>query len=609
MMGSDPPDDTPTTPFIRLPPPSPDGSTDPADHPTELDQKALRLPLEDDPTQRAWDDEIEGHITQRVDVSETDILPGLPPPPPPEPDDLDPEDLVSEVVSSRSETGRLPASPTDIMQARQFSSLPQPHPAPPSPTSEGPTEEVSEWRGLHPASLVVNLFPRAWRTARAAWPLLLAVFIGSDSLGMRAADLLILFLFAGLSLWNTFIHWATLRYRMRENRLEIKSGLLNRQARTIDPGRIQNMELVQNLFHKFAGLVELRIETAGGTSTEGLLSALSVVEAKSLRARLAHVGSLALEDEAAPESEPLVVMSLSEILAYGLTRRTIGTVAVLTAVALEVLGQLDQDATQEIAQSVRPGMIVAAFLIAFAGSWIVSATASFFKHYGFKMFRAGDSIKTEEGLTTRRRVEIPLKKVQLVRADEPLMRRLMGYGSVEIETAGLGVQDGQVRQAEGVVPMVEQDELGQIVKAAAPLVQADPWTAELKPAHPRALWRASTAGTLQALAIALPAFFFLDIMDWFALLLIPLALISAWFDWNWQGWLVTDQAIISRHGFLNRQTYVLARDKLQSVHMVQGPLMRLHGLGRVVVRVAGSQVALPDVSKEDAARLMAKLTD
>ena len=43
-------------------------------------------------------------------------------------------------------------------------------------------------------------------------------------------------------------------------------------------------------------------------------------------------------------------------------------------------------------------------------------------------------------------------------------------------------------------------------------------------------------------------------------------------------------------------------------HLVQGPLMRLHGLGRVVVRVAGSQVALPDISKKDAARVMATLT-
>ena len=34
------------------------------------------------------------------------------------------------------------------------------------------------WRALHPLSLAVNLLPQAWRTARAAWPLLLVVVFG-----------------------------------------------------------------------------------------------------------------------------------------------------------------------------------------------------------------------------------------------------------------------------------------------------------------------------------------------------------------------------------------------------------------------------------------------
>ena len=559
MTVSDPTDDTPKPVFIELPDKSQD---DPEDALTELDTASPRLSRDDETTQHMWDDEIADHMTERATAVE-DGLPGLPPPKPPAPDDL----------------------PMDA-----------------------PTEQVEDWKRLHPASLAVNLVPRAWRTLRAAWPLLIALLIGSGGLGMRAADLLFLLLFAGLSMWNTFVHWMTLRYRMNGARLEIKSGLLNRQSRTIDPARIQNMELVENLFHKFAGLVELRIETAGGTSTEGLLSALSVAEARALRTRLAGVGSIAQEDETAPEAEPILAMSLAEILAYGISRRTIGTVAILTAVGLEATGSLDPSGMEELASFAGPGMLIAAFLIAFAGSWVLSAGASFFTHYDFKLMRTGDSIKTISGLTTKRRVEIPLAKVQLVRADEPLMRRMMGYGTIEIETAGLGVQDGEVRQAEGMVPMVEQDDLGAIVQTAAPRVGTDPWTTQLKPAHPRALWRAATAGSIQAFIIAVPAFIFLDVMGWVALALIPLSVVNAWFDWNWQGWLVTDNAIISRHGFLNRQTYVLARDKLQSVHLVQGPLMRLHGLGRVVVRVAGSQVALPDISKEDAARVMATLT-
>ena len=355
MTVSDPSDDTPTTPFIKLPQPGTEAY--PEDAPTELERASPRLSRDDDDTERMWDDEIADHMTERAQT-DTSPLPGLPPPQPPAPNhpaiDPDPQDDTS----------------------------------------------AEDWKRLHPASLAVNLVPRAWRTLRAAWPLLIALLIGSGGLGMRAADLLILLLFAGMSMWNTFIHWMTLRYRMNGDRLEIKSGLLNRQSRTIDPSRIQNMELVENLFHKFAGLVELRIETAGGTSTEGLLSALSVEEARTLRARLAGVGSLAQEDETSPEVEPVLALSLAEILAYGFSRRTIGTVAVLTAIALEVTGSLDPAGMEDLAQFAGPGMLIAAFLIAFAGSWVLSAGASFFTHYGYRLVRTGDSIKTEAGLTT-----------------------------------------------------------------------------------------------------------------------------------------------------------------------------------------------------------------
>ena len=139
------------------------------------------------------------------------------------------------------------------------------------------------WRSLHPVSLAVNLLPRAWATVRTLWPLLIFAFLGGESFGFHLAELMIVLIFTLASVWNTFIHWATLRYRMQQGRLEINTGLLNKQSRTIDPARIQNVELVQNLFHSWAGLVELRIDTAGELSTEGLLSALSVEDATELR--------------------------------------------------------------------------------------------------------------------------------------------------------------------------------------------------------------------------------------------------------------------------------------------------------------------------------------
>ncbi len=72
--------------------------------------------------------------------------------------------------------------------------------------------------------------------------------------------------------------------------------------------------------------------------------------------------------------------------------------------------------------------------------------------------------------------------------------------------------------------------------------------------------------------------------------------------------MVTPTAVVSRRGFFNRRTFILARDKLQSVHVVQGPFMRLHGLSRLVIRVAGSQVSLPDTGDDDTGWLYKELS-
>ena len=92
-----------------------------------------------------------------------------------------------------------------------------------------------------------------------------------------------------------------------------------------------------------------------------------------------------------------------------------------------------------------------------------------------------------------------------------------------------------------------------------------------------------------------------------ALLLVPVMMVLAALDWWSQGWLVTEHVVVARRGIRRRSTSILARDKLQSVHLHQGPLLRLHGLGRLAVRVAGSQVVLPDLAYEDALSLMDRL--
>jgi putative membrane protein len=499
--------------------------------------------------------------------------------------------------------------------------LPAPR-SPESAASENPAAEPP-WQSLHPLSLVANLVPQAWNTARAAWPLLLALFVGSGSMGMEAVDLSLLFVFFGLTLMRTLVHFLTLRYRVHAGHFEVRSGLFTRQARRLDPTRIQNIERVQNLFHKAVGLVEVRVETAGDASTQGLLSALSVEDAAQLQAdleRLVRGARPQPADPAAPNAtEPttteegastgttLVEGSALEAIAYGLSRRTVGTVAVLTAVFAEVFGRINPspEATRQVLQ---PNVLGPAVLLAFAGSWGWSAGRALLRHWRFTLRKNGDRLINEEGLTTRRRVEIPVQKVQLVRADEPLMRRWMGYGSVLIETAALGFADGQVRQAEGVVPMVERAVLPEVVQAATPNVTINPWTADMKPAHWRALWRMVAAGFIRTSLFAGVAWWFAGMWGLLALLALPVVALGDWLEWRRERWLVTPISVVVRRGLLRQSTWVLDRAKIQSVVVVQSPMMRLHGLGRVVVRVAGNSVALPDVALDVALDVFHDLT-
>lgn len=495
-------------------------------------------------------------------------------------------DIDSEEVSVGEVTGLVPLDgPLDTEEAPELE------------LDDPISEEIPgiDWRGLEAASVVVNLLPRTWKVLAGFWPFLLIAALGGGAVGSFGLDdLWWIALFIASGAWSTLIHYMTLKYRVHGGKLEIHEGLINKRQRVIDPARIQNVGLVRNVFHRMTGLVEVRLETAGEARTEGLLSALSERDAVQLIEVLNALRGRATAPE--PEDEDAVLsLGVGELLAFGLSRARVGVIGVLLVVAFEVLPLLSPEQTEATLDSLQPGVIAGLVLLAFALSWAGSGMLAVLRHYGFALFRDPDRLRSREGLLTEKKVEIPLSKIQLVLADEPLVRRWMGFGTLSVETAGLGsVQEG-VQAAELTVPMVDQSELATVARTAIPSIEIDPWRDRLAPAHPRALYRMIVAGLFKWSAIAVPCAIFLPPWGYAALALPVLSIVANVLDYRYQGWIVTPRVIVARRGFWRRQTWVLARDKIQSVHLVQGPLMRWHGLGRLAVMVAGSSVVLPDV--------------
>jgi uncharacterized membrane protein YdbT with pleckstrin-like domain len=157
--------------------------------------------------------------------------------------------------------------------------------------------------------------------------------------------------------------------------------------------------------------------------------------------------------------------------------------------------------------------------------------------------------------------------------------------------------------------MVERHALPLVVQAATPNVTINPWQATLKPAHWRALWRMMAGGVVRTLLFSGAAAWFFGLWGWLTLLALPLVAVVDWLEWRRERWLVTPISVVVRRGLFRQSTWVLDRAKIQSVVVVQSPMMRIHGLGRVVVRVAGNAVALPDVALDVALDVFQDLTE
>jgi putative membrane protein len=458
--------------------------------------------------------------------------------------------------------------------------------------------DSASWNALHPASVFVNLLPRTWSVVKSMWPLFLIMLFGGRADGQSLFDAALLSVFMMLTIGGTVLHWWTLRYRIFEGRLEVQTGFLNRQTRVIAPDRIQNLETVSNVFHRITGLVEVRIETASGTEVEGLLSALSVAQADRLMNALEELRKGAV-DSVPEEDLPIVAQNgLMDLFRFGATATRLGAALVVVGFLFEGQRRLDTG-IDLITDLGWPGFALGMVAI-LTGTWLLGTGRAVVRHYGFTMVHTASSLIATEGLLTRRRVELPRDKVQLVVVSEPLLRRWAGFGSVHIETAAARAEGGGIQNAEAVIPVVETRQLYEVVRHAVPALDVDIEGLTLRPPAPMALVRELIAASWQATVFGGAVSWWFWPWGLLALMTLPLGWIAVWLDHRHQGWLVTDEVIVARQGFLSRKTRIVARAKLQSSEVSQGLFLRRYSLGRLAVRVAGNVVALPIVQMDEA---------
>jgi len=480
-------------------------------------------------------------------------------------------------------------------------------------------------RRLHPLSILFSLGSLV-RTFLI--PGLLVLAAGSARWGWELWAMLLLIPYSAVAVGR----YLTFRYRYEEHEMVIRTGFIFRNERHIPYARIQNLDAVQNLFHRLLGVVEVRVETGGGTEPEAKMSVLPLDAMEEMRRRVFAGKEGSAPAEAAPEGTALLRLSPRDLVLHGLIENR-GFVLLAagfgvfweTGIFDRLMGVVFDDIkpssglVRDLWQSVRDGGglpvdRIALALAAFAGFLLLmrllSMAWALIRLHGFRLTLEGEDLRTEFGLFTRVVATIPLRRIQTLTIRETPLHRLLGYASVKAETAGAdGGEEDKATQREWLAPILRRAQLPDLLLAVQPgldLAGVSPAGVSWNAAHPRAFRRELKQWLLVTLPIAVP---FAVFLRWWALALLPVlvvwALIGARQSVKHLGWTVTDDAVLFRSGWLWRQTTVARFGKIQAVSIHESPFDRRAAMARVRVDTAGAKdlshrVDIPYLARETA---------
>jgi putative membrane protein len=472
----------------------------------------------------------------------------------------------------------------------------------------------SEARHLHPAAMLIDAIRtiRRWVSAFVIPGVALLASRGFD------AQTLALILFGALvaaalaAIWG-FLSWRATTYEVSGGAFRLRRGVVQKNERTIPLEHVQSVDTVQGIIQRLFGVVEVRVETAGGGASEpdASLPALARADAETLRREIEGSRREPVEVETAG---PAVLRRLSTraLFIAGATSGQIGVAFSLIAVLSQLFDDLgnffSEELVRRIFEKVAPNSaLVVLLLVLGVGllAWLLAIAGTILAHAGFTLSRDGDFLYIKRGLLERREATIPLARIQAVRIVEGALRQPFGLASLRVESAGYGEASGV---STILFPLLPRKDAVKLLLDAAPEFAVAP-TLEPLPARAlrRYVFRSTGPVLFVAVTVALASPLVFDFVVWgflaASLLLIPAALYG-WLRYRDAGWAYQGDVLVVRSRLLARTTTIAPRRRLQSRDVIRSPLQRRVRLATFRTQVAsgggGAELRVTDLGSGDA---------
>jgi putative membrane protein len=466
-----------------------------------------------------------------------------------------------------------------------------------------PTPEELEFKRLHPTTLWVPLLQSL--PGLVAIGVIVSVFLGFGAI-FFAGFWYILLPIAALNVFR----YISFRYRVLDSELIIRSGILWRHERRIPLSKVQDVRVRRGPIHRLFGVVKLEITTAASEQREAVLDTISTVEAALLKQVV--VQNRGEDAPAADQEEPsedyLLRLRSRDLLLGALSSKLVSTaLAIFGAVLyfqlfLAVAGSFaegwDFDFTEWEQWVIpnhwmaRPVMAVLNWddtlggaLLLIVGGLVFSLGRFVIRHSRFRLTRRGSVLSRTHGLLSISSSTFDRERIQALKVEEQWLRRWFGLATVWVDSGGDRAKVDDQKKRDPLVPVLERRRLSQLVgQMFVGLQNPEP---ELKKVSPKAVLRGSRIGWLILLVLIVPNSLALG---WLSVALLPLFPLVYYFNLQWyrnRGYWIDQEHVISRHGWLTRQTLYLPVKNVQNLSVSQSYFDRRLNLATLSIDAAG----------------------
>ncbi|GIF77292.1 hypothetical protein Asi02nite_68100 [Asanoa siamensis] len=421
--------------------------------------------------------------------------------------------------------------------------------------------------------------------------------------------------------------WATTRYRITDERVEVRGGLFTRKERWIARDRIRSVGSDARLTHRLFGL---RVVTVGAglTGVAGATAALRIDAVSADTARRLHeiLDATAApspspstepetETDAAPAGETLARFQPSWIF-----YNVLNIYALFSGAGLiwggywlgRLFGYDALDHARTLADGVPIGWVVAVATVGFLVVGSAGLVAGFVtSHWDFRLTRTPTgSLRTTQGLLRTQSVDREEHRIRGIQINEPQLWRWLGVADTSLITTGISLWSSTAGAT--ILPR------GPITAArstAARILGSDVMSRPLRPAPPAALRRRlvkafvwSAVGT--TVTLLLDDRFTGPLSAASALWLFPALLTvttaGAVVAYRSLGHAVHDGYLVVRSGVPTRSTSALRQDAVIGWVVKQSFFQRRLGLATVIATTAAGQGAYTahDIAATEVAALV-----